>query len=290
MKKAQDKQREIERRFIRDAACVDSVCTAFEANYQADFYFSGEFHPFWEFVYVLSGSVGASGEDRIYRLNEGDIIFHKPMEFHRIWAVDNINPHIFVMTFYMNGTHCTALENGVYSLDETQKAKVYELLHYLQTHTKTSLGDKQETLFLGDWEYGCVSQNVANRLEGLLLSVINNKDMTLKKESLYEEIKVYKKIITILSENVTGWITLEEIARLCSMSVSQIKRVFSKTSPDSIHRYFLKLKIAEAMRLLIAGHTVAETSEALGFSSPNYFCTVFKRETGMTPFYYKQKH
>ena len=113
MKKAQDKQREIERRFIRDAACVDSVCTAFEANYQADFYFSGEFHPFWEFVYVLSGSVGASGEDRIYRLNEGDIIFHKPMEFHRIWSGEGTEPQFNIISFTASGSELSKLENRV---------------------------------------------------------------------------------------------------------------------------------------------------------------------------------
>ncbi|MBQ8588291.1 MAG: helix-turn-helix transcriptional regulator [Clostridia bacterium] len=290
MKKAHEYTRKINRKFIRNSVRVECICTAFETNYNTDFYFSGEFHPFWEFVYVLSDCIGVSGDSRIYRLNEGDIIFHKPMEFHRLWAVDDIKPRLFIMSFYIEGSLLKKLENGVFSLNDNQKHKIIELLDYLKKYTIIENDNKQVTHFLNNWDHGCISQNVANRLEAFLLSFGEDDGLNIKKEYSHEEIRTYKQIITILTENIDTWITLDELANRCNISKSQLKRVFAETSPTGIHRYFVRLKIAEAMKLLLSGLSVVETAEALGFSSPNYFSTVFKRETGTTPLNYKRNH
>ena len=100
----------------------------------------------------------------------------------------------------------------------------------------------------------------------------------------------YKQIINILTENVRTWISLDDIAKQCHISKPQLKRIFAANSPTPIHKYFIRLKIAEAMMLLLSGLSVTETSEKLEFSNPNYFGKVFKRETGITPFNYKKNN
>ena len=62
---------------------INSVITAFNAERQKGFYFSGEMHNFWELVYVVSGRVMATSEEKVFSLSEGQLIFHKPMEFHQ---------------------------------------------------------------------------------------------------------------------------------------------------------------------------------------------------------------
>lgn len=289
MKKAQYSFNHIKPNFITNTVKVDCIYSAFEANYKPDFTYIGEFHPYWEFVYVLSGSVCASGDERIYRLNAGDMIFHKPMEFHRIWAVDNIPPHIFIMSFSLDGETANKLENNVFTLTDNQKTKLMDLFNYLKEDTSYSTNDHNVTYFLKNWA-DATPQNIANRLEAFLLTFENNDELILKKEYSYGELKVYKQILNILSENVHTWITLDDIAKQCNISKSQLKRLFAANSPTAIHKYFIRLKIVEAITLLLSGLSVVETSEKLEFSSPNYFSTVFKRETGMSPLDYKRNN
>lgn len=286
MKKAQLTPNKLNRKYVRDFVKVDCLCTAFETNYNEDFYFGGEFHPFWEFVYVISGSVGVSGDDRIYYLNERDIIFHKPMEFHRLWGVNDKKPKLLIMSFEISGQMCSLLENGVFSLNDAQNEKIIELLEFLRKNTTFITKNTMITHFLNNWEDPCISQGVASRMESFFLTLATN--FYTKREDIREEIKKNKQITSVLIENIDKWLSLDEIASMCNMSKSQLKRVFSATSAIGIHNYFIKLKIAESMKLLLSGMSVAEASEALGFSSPNYFNNVFKRETGVTPLSYKK--
>ena len=279
----------INRKYIKNLIKIECLYSAFESNYSPDFYFGGEFHQAWEMVYIITGSVGSSGDNRIYHLNEGDIIFHKPMEFHRIWAVDNIKPHLFVMSFYPAGKLPKMFENGVFTLNDAQKEKLFELLNFLKKYSSYENKTGSVTYFLVDWEREDFLQNVANRLEGFLLSVSDHeKKANTKQEDTSKKTQLYKKIVTVLTENIYSNITISEIAKRCNVSVSQLKRVFVSKSHIGIHKYYLRLKIAEAMKLFAEGLTVGEVAEQLEFSSSNYFSEVFKKETGITPTEYKK--
>lgn len=288
MEKAQIYEKYINRKYVKNTIKTEYLYSAFETNYRSDFYFGGEFHQAWEFVYVISGRVGVSGDNRVYHLNEGDIIFHKPMEFHRVWAVDNIKPHLFIVSFQPQGKLPEMFENGVFSLGEKQKNKMLELLNYLKENSAFENSTGTVTYFLVNWEEQYLSQNVANRLEAFLLSVLEQEEINIKKEDTSRETYEYKKIITILAENVYSNITLSNVAQMCNISKTQLKRVFAAKSHIGVHKYFVKLKVAEAMKLLLEGMPVCEVAEKLGFSSSNYFSTVFKKETGISPLEYKR--
>ena len=231
----------INKKYIKNVIKIEYLYSAFESNYSPNFYFKGEFHQAWEMVYVLSGKVGVSGDNRIYKLKEGDIIFHKPMEFHRVWAIDNINPHLFVMSFHPKDRLPEIFENRVFSLNVTEREKCSELLLYLKKHSSYKNKSGSVTYFLTDWEKETFLQNVANRLECFLLSLLDREIIKIKQDSMGYDIQLYKKIITVLVENIYSNITLLEIAEKCNISVSRLKRVFLSKSHVGVHKYFLIL-------------------------------------------------
>lgn len=71
---------------------VKSLVSAFDMVRDADFAFDGEMHDFWEMVYIASGKAGITADERVFTLNAGQLVFHKPMEFHRICSVGGAGP------------------------------------------------------------------------------------------------------------------------------------------------------------------------------------------------------
>ena len=107
--------------------------------------------------------------------------------------------------------------------------------------------------------------------------------LTVKEVTDSKDARLYRKIVRLLAEHARDWITLEEIAQRLNYSPSRIKRTFALFSDIGIHKYLLKLKITEAIRMLDSDLPCSEVSRALGFENQNYFSTVFKRETGVPP-------
>ena len=65
---------------IHEQLRISRMYSFFTAYHKNGYTFTGESHNFWEVMYVISGSICASGNDRVYDLSEGDIIFHEPLE------------------------------------------------------------------------------------------------------------------------------------------------------------------------------------------------------------------
>ena len=59
---------------------INRLYTLFTKDMLGNFFYEGEYHDFWEAVYIISSKAGVSADDKIYSLSKGDIIFHKPME------------------------------------------------------------------------------------------------------------------------------------------------------------------------------------------------------------------
>lgn len=68
---------------IEEQIIINSLYSLFEMHYNDGYAFQGETHNFWECLYVIDGKGYVSGDERVYNLTRGNIVFHKPMEFHK---------------------------------------------------------------------------------------------------------------------------------------------------------------------------------------------------------------
>lgn len=85
-------------------------------------------------------------------------------------------------------------------------------------------------------------------------------------------------------------ITPTTIANLLGMNCSYICTHFKQETGKTISEYINEIKIREGMRLLkVTDLSLIEISTRLGFSSQNYFHTVFKKLTGITPSEYRSR-
>lgn len=81
-----------------------------------------------------------------------------------------------------------------------------------------------------------------------------------------------------------GYPTLKELADLCGVSQGHLARAFKVATGWKIHQYIVEERLKTAKTMLAQRQfTCKEVSERLGFKSPAYFSTAFRRMTGKTP-------
>lgn len=258
---------------------VDALNLVLDVVRPADFYFSGESHDFWEMVYVCAGEVAATADERVYHLDSGKLIFHKPMEFHRIWSEGTEQPHLMILSFTASGQEMARFENSCFALSANQRKRLETAAAaFLQAQALKERGPSRE--------YTRVVALTASLLESFLLRLAE-KEPQQQLASSGEDAQ-YTKIVNIMKANCHRRLSLQELARKCDLSVSNMKRIFRRFSDVSIAKYFLLLKMRRAMELLEGDLSASQVAQMLDFAEISYFYTVFKRETGMTPIQYKK--
>lgn len=260
---------------------VQSICTSFHHRYDENFYFGGEAHNFWELVFISEGSANVAKNDTIYNLTAGNIVFHPPMEFHRLWSVGKPF-RVLVISFVEEGNALQPIGNDVFALNLAQQNMLSEL--QLKIDSAFTKEDGYSTLSNG--ESPMALQSVANHLELFLLDVLQLK-VTERKIDTSRTALEFRHIIEVMNEYINQDLSVPEMAKLCGLSISNLKRICQQYVATGPAKHFMHLKIIRAMQLLKAGHSVSEISDSLNFSSTNYFSYVFRRETGYTPTAFK---
>ena len=85
-------------------------------------------------------------------------------------------------------------------------------------------------------------------------------------------------------------ITLEELAKLSNMSVTNFRREWKRVYSKSPLRYRDTLRLYYAKEYLHSGYyTVSEIAQKCGFDDVSYFVRFFKKQTGITPGDFKKQ-
>lgn len=90
--------------------------------------------------------------------------------------------------------------------------------------------------------------------------------------------------IVIIHEEFAYLYGIDELAQRLYVTKNHLIRVFTASVGISPGKYLTKVRIEQAKLFLQSNETSLEVvSASCGFSGANYFCKVFKRETGMSP-------
>ena len=101
---------------------------------------------------------------------------------------------------------------------------------------------------------------------------------------------IYKGI-QYLEEDPAQEKSMEEIAKMCGVSINYFERLFKEAFGITPTVYRLKMKILRAKKMLDANlFSIAQIAEELNFSDDAYFCRCFKKVVGITPNQYRQKN
>ena len=100
-----------------------------------------------------------------------------------------------------------------------------------------------------------------------------------------------RKALDYIEEKYMFSISTEDIARAAGVHVGHLHRIFPAETRMRIGEYLTHLRIEKAKSLLM--HTDIPSSSIatrIGISSQQYFCRMFKKETGMSPQEYRKSY
>ncbi|CAH1195651.1 HTH-type transcriptional activator RhaR [Paenibacillus auburnensis] len=134
----------------------------------------------------------------------------------------------------------------------------------------------------------------ANTLEGIrelakeVLYTYAEKVQQVKNERYSKTVTTCKDYIyKHIYENISH----DDIARKVDLSPKYLSSLFKKEVGITVSEYIQNTKINEAKKLLSLSKTpISEICTLLNFNDQSYFTKVFKKVSGVTPMYYRERH
>ncbi|MBR2466398.1 MAG: helix-turn-helix transcriptional regulator [Clostridia bacterium] len=275
---------------------IEGFNSIYYFEFGKDFSHPPERHDFWELVYVDSGEINAVTGGIGRRLTQGEVIFHRPMELHAHVSNKIVPNSMIVISFTTHSPDMEFFHKKVFTLDKTAKT----LLRLFMEEARRALGElpseytNKNPLDFSDAEYGSF-QLLECYLTELLL-ILHRQDTGIAKvfDGVHSrelaESSIIELITAYLAENLYTPLTLSDVCSKFFIGKSQLCKLFADHLGEGPIEYFLKLKTAEAKRLLGSEkYSVTKISDMLGYSSIHNFSRAFKKSVGISPTEYKKK-
>jgi AraC-like DNA-binding protein len=277
---------------LRSSITIRRIVSIHYFEYMSNFTFSGESHDFWEFVCVDKGVIDVVAGDRTIPMKRGNIIFHKPGEFHNILTNGIIAPNLVVIGFECASPYMKAFENQLLSVQETEQALLAKIIIESRNAFEGRLDDPyQEALnrMAVPAAFGA-EQLIRNYLEELIIHLyrryFSNPEQFMPRRQLESRTHgdTYNRIVRYMEEHLEGRLTIDTICRDNLISRSQLQKIFREAHGCGVIEYFTSMKIEGAKQLIRNNQlNFTEISDRLGYTSVHYFSRQFKTLTGMTP-------
>ncbi|MGI5899227.1 MAG: helix-turn-helix domain-containing protein [Christensenellales bacterium] len=276
---------------------VLGLYTMYYSEHDKSFYFGGERHNFWEMVYVDSGEISVVAENTGYMVRQGEVIFHKPMEFHTLASNQKDPNSVVIISFEAAGDGMRFFENRILAVDGRQMKILSQLLEEIRHSFGVSTGISLYPQRLNEKSAEpCAQQMVINYMEQFLVSLLRsnreNEGRSVRKSTGAKknvEEAVVQAVREYLSQQIYLRLTLCEVARHFHMGKSYLSEMFKAVTGKSVMEYYLNLKMDEAKRLLRGGElNITQIAEKLCYANVHNFSRVFKAKTGRSPSAYRK--
>jgi AraC-like DNA-binding protein len=240
----------------------------------------------WEICYLERGNQIFEVCDQTYRLRGGDVFVTLPDEPHSTGGSPS-GPGVLYWLNVRRPAEGRTLLGWPRAESQGLLASLHKLPHrhfHATQHTKSLFKE------LFRWHDSPVSPTRTLRLRltvtRLLLEVSEASGRRPKSQSS----EGIREIIRLIRSHPERDFRLDDLARHARLSLSHFKKRFRTETGLSPRQFILRDKIEAAKRILHERATsVTDIALDLGFVSSQYFATVFKRITGITPSRYRDR-
>ena len=253
---------------------ISAFCTAFVGERPIGYASNGEAHDFWESVFILEGKAAVTAGESVYLLMEGQMIFHPPMEFHRLANAGEVPLKCLIISFAAEAFPIREHRICAFPSASSICSRVKELRESFVTDG-VILREPAEGVSPSSIQY------TVNRLENYYLSLLEEQSRLPIEE--VKNAELYSVAVSVMHSHLGERLSSREIAARCGMSVSTMQKLFVRYAGIGMMKYYNNLRMQHARQLLEKGSAVKEVAVLLGFEDQNYFSTAFRRHFGFPP-------
>lgn len=231
-----------------------------------------------EFVFLDKGTQNYQTTNKVYTVHQGEVFFTQPNEPHST----GILPEEISVIYYLIVDLCLVSELDIFS-SHTEYAKMEN--YFLNIHSrifkpsprlKIEINRLLDIFAQPDMHF---DTHIRNALSEVLIALSTPS---------FPEINISKREIecslTYIRENLNNMIHISDLAQMENMSLSSYKKKFVQITGIPPGEYILQEKIRKSKDLLLSTQlSITEIAFEYGFSSSQYFATVFKRFCYMSP-------
>ena len=242
-------------------------------------------HSFHELYFLLSGKRRYCVGHKIFDVSPGNLVVIPQTVLHRTTSINKQGYERYVVYFQegyvqeliqsVGQDNFTAfLDSGCISFSEEDASALRGMLEQLANETK-----KQDFLT------SAIEKNLLEQI--ILYSLRHGAKKELEQKEGADKIQIAARYI---SEHFSEEITLSDAAAMAFMEETYFSKKFKQLTGFGFKEYLITTRVKAAENLLkTTNMSVGEIADACGFSSSNYFGSVFKRLLGVSPANYQKE-
>ena len=278
---------------LEDSVTINRIISVHYFQYMSDFSFPGESHDFWELVCVDRGEIDALAGDRRLTLKKGNILFHKPNEFHNVLTNGKVSPSLVVIGFECHSPAIKSFEDQLMSVQDTEKELLAQIIVEARNTFSGRLDDpyQEELIFNSEPLTFGSAQLISHYLEQLMINLYTryfSYSLPVRSSRFLAEASsgndTYNRIVRYMEEHLGERMTIDRICRVNLVGRSQLQKLFRDTKGCGVIEFFSMMKIDTAKQMIRDNQlNFTQIADRLGYNSIHYFSRQFKQITTMTP-------
>lgn len=229
----------------------------------------------FELTFVINGNINYWVGSRQYLASGYDVFITRPNEIHSTnYEPVSIGEIIWFQLDISDPEH-------LLFLDTEASLRLFHSLSSLTHYTLNVSGTSILRHIQRAFELTAAQNNqyrIASILHFLLWELIE-----IDQHSISQTTPDIESALLYIKEHITQELSMNELADVASLSVSQFKQKFKLQVGISPRNYINFNKIKAAKKSLLQNIPITKVAMDLGFNSSSYFSTVFKRYTACSP-------
>ncbi len=264
---------------LRETVEIEKLSSLLYYDFTKNFVFEGESHDYWEFVYTDKGEIIATAEERDLYLKQGEIIFHKPNEFHKLRSNGSVAPNVVVISFHCHSPAMEYFYGKHMRVPEEYRWIISKILEEAALHFEKNTLEEKKNSPTGS------EQLIKNYLEMFFIYLLREDESKISfSEKNISENRIVCDIIGLMEERMRGGFDITFLCKRLGYGKTYLCTLFKEQTGVSIMQYYTDMRIGEAKRLLReSGCNITEVARELNFNNPHYFSHVFGKVAGMSP-------
>jgi len=269
------------------AVDITALYTIHYFEYYQDYFFKGEAHDFWEFIYADRGAIHVQAGEEKFTLRQGQLLFHPPGQFHTVATSPGSAANAIVISFSCESEALNALAGHVMSVTQLERQLLSDIVTEARAAFSNNPGDAGYTALIrsGSGDFAA-EQYIMSMLAMLIIRLIRR---TGRKEQNASDtrpasLEYFLIAAEYIARNLDAALSLDDISAAAGVSPAHMERLCNRATGMSVIQYCRARRMERAKELLREGMlTITAVANATGFSSVHYFSRTFKSVVGMSP-------